>query len=124
MRFPMNSATAAIVGTAALLFASSAGAHAHLVKSNPAANATVAAPKTITLTFNEKLAPAFSKFELIMPGMNNMSLKVKTSVSKDRRSIVGKPRGKLTPGAYKIAWHAASSDDGHKMDGTVPFTVK
>jgi methionine-rich copper-binding protein CopC len=27
------------------------------------------------------------------------------------------------PGAYKITWHAATSD-GHKMDGAVDFTVK
>ncbi len=115
---------ATLAASAALLLAGSASAHAHLVKSTPAANATVAAPTTISLTFNEKLTPAFSKFELSMPAMNGMKVTVKTTVSKDQLSIVGAPKGKLMPGAYMITWHAASADDGHKMDGTVAFSVK
>jgi methionine-rich copper-binding protein CopC len=111
-----------LTAAAALLSTGSAFAHAHLVKSDPAENATVAPPKTITLTFNEKLTPAFSKFELTMA--DGMTMKVKTVVSKDHLSIVGTPQGKLMPGAYTVTWHAASSDDGHKMDGKVPFTVK
>jgi methionine-rich copper-binding protein CopC len=114
---------AGLVAGAALLVAGTASAHAHLVKSTPAADATVAAPKAISLTFNEKLTPAFSKFELVMPTMNNMAVPVKTTVSKDGLTITGTPQAALTPGAYKINWHAASSD-GHKMDGVVAFTVK
>jgi methionine-rich copper-binding protein CopC len=116
-------ALAGIAASAALLLAGTASAHAHLVKSTPAANATVAAPKTISLTFNEKLTPAFSKFELVMPTMNAMAVPVKTTVSKDGLTIVGTPQAALMPGVYKINWHAASSD-GHKMDGAVDFTVK
>ena len=115
---------ATLAASAALLIAGSASAHAHLVKSTPAANATVAAPTTISLTFNEKLTPAFSKFELSMPAMNGMKVTVKTTVSKDHLTIMGTPKGKLMPGAYMITWHAASADDGHKMDGTVAFSVK
>lgn len=112
----------AFAAGAALLMAGSAAAHAHLVKSNPAANATVAAPKTISLTFNEKLTPAFSGFDLATG--DGMKMPVKTAVSKDRLTIVGTPTGKLTAGAYKLTWHAASADDGHRLDGTVAFTVK
>ncbi len=115
---------AGLIAGGAILIAGSAAAHAQLVKSDPAANATVAAPKTVSLTFNEKLTPAFSKFELSMPAMNGMKVKMKTTVSTDHLTIIGKPQGKLMPGAYTITWHAASSDDGHKMDGTVPFNVK
>lgn len=112
---------AGLVAGAALLVAGTASAHAHLVTSNPAANVTVAAPKTITLTFNEKLTPAFSGFELEMGG--GMKMPVKTTVSKDGLSIVGTPQGGLMAGAYKVTWHAASSD-GHKMNGDLAFTVK
>jgi copper resistance protein C len=104
------------------LAAGQASAHAKLVSSSPAAASTVAAPKTITLTFNEKLAPAFSTFELTMA--DGMKTPVKTTVSKDRKSITGAPQGKLTPGGYRIAWHVAAADDGHRMDGVVAFTVK
>ena len=92
------------------------------MSSNPAAADTVAAPKTITLTFNEKLAPAFSSFELAMA--DGMKVPVKTTVSKDRKSISGTPQGKLMPGGYKITWRAAAGEDGHRMDGVVAFTVK
>ena len=114
---------AGLIGSAALLATSPAWAHAHLVSSNPAANATVTvAPKTITLTFNEKLVPAFSKFDLTMPEMNNMAMTVKTAVSKDGKSIVGTTPAALPKGAYKIVWTAASAD-GHKMNGELAFKV-
>lgn len=114
---------AGLMGSAALLATSPAWAHAHLVTSNPAANVTVkAAPKTITLTFNEKLVPAFSKFDLIMPEHGGMKVAVKTVVSKDGKSITGKPAAALTAGAYKVIWTAASAD-GHKMNGEVAFKV-
>lgn len=118
-----NLALAGLAASAALLIAGSASAHAHLVKSTPVAGASVGAPKTISLTFSEKLTPAFSKFELTMPAMNGMPVALKSSVSKDRLSLVGKPKRPLAPGAYKINWHAATAD-GHKMDGDIAFTVK
>lgn len=112
----------AMAASAALLSATEAAAHAKLVSSNPSANATVAAPKTITLTFNEKLAPAFSKFDLVMVE-HNMKVPVKTAISKDGKSITGTPQGSFMPGAYKVTWSAASSD-GHRMTGDVSFKVK
>lgn len=114
---------AALAGASALLATSPAWAHAHLVSSNPAANATVAAaPKAITLTFSEKLVPAFSKFDLTMPEHGGMKVAVKTAVSTDGKSITGTPAAALTKGAYKIVWTAASAD-GHKMNGEVAFKV-
>jgi methionine-rich copper-binding protein CopC len=106
----------------ALLCAGQASAHAALVKSTPAANATVAAPKSITLTFDEELTPAFSGFDVAMG--DGMKMTVKTKVSKDHKSITGVPTGPLMAGAYKISWHAAAADDGHKTTGTLAFTVK
>jgi methionine-rich copper-binding protein CopC len=113
---------AAVLGAVAILGAGQASAHAALVKSNPAANATVAAPKAISLTFNEALTPAFSGFDMSMS--DGMKMKVKTKVSKDKKTITGAPTGKLMPGAYTVNWHAAASDDGHKTSGTLAFTVK
>jgi methionine-rich copper-binding protein CopC len=113
---------AAVLGAVAILGAGQASAHAALVKSNPAANATVAAPKAISLTFNEALTPAFSGFDMSMS--DGMKMKVKTKVSKDKKTITGAPTGKLMPGAYTVNWHAAASDDGHKTSGTLAFKVK
>lgn len=114
---------AALVGASALAATSPAWAHAHLVSSDPAVNATVAvAPKTITLKFSEKLVPAFSKFEVTMPEHGGMKVAVKTAVSTDGKSITGTPEATLTKGAYKVVWTAASVD-GHKMNGEVAFKV-
>ena len=108
---------------AALAFAAGGPAFAHteLVKSNPAANATVKSPKTVTLTFNERVVPAFSKFELRMPA-HNMAIPVKTTVSPDGKRIVGAVGSKLMKGAYTITWTAAGAD-GHKMTGKLGFKV-
>ena len=40
-------------------------AHARLVSSTPVANATVASPGVISLTFSERMLPAFSSFDLV-----------------------------------------------------------
>ena len=122
MQTRKTTSAAVAFGAVAILAAGQASAHATLVTSNPAANATVAAPKAISLTFNEALTPAFSGFDMSMG--NGMKMKVKTKVSKDRKTITGAPAGKLMPGAYKVNWHAAATDDGHRTSGTLPFTVK
>jgi copper resistance protein C len=112
----------AALGAVALLAAGQASAHASLVKSDPAANAAVAAPKSITLTFDEELTPAFSGFDVSMS--DGMKMKFKTTVSKDKKTITGVPTGPLMAGAYKVNWHAAAADDGHKTTGALAFTVK
>jgi methionine-rich copper-binding protein CopC len=103
--------------------ASSLGAHAHLVKSNPPANAVTANPATLSLTFSERLVPGFSKLELwkTMAG-HNMAVPVKTAVAADGRTLIGTPQRSLMKGAYLIRWTAATSD-GHKMTGSLPFRV-
>ena len=118
MKLPLAIALSA----GALLAASQASAHASLIKSDPAANATVAAPKFITLTFDEDLTPAFSGFDVMMGG--SMKMPVKTTVSADRKTITGVFTGSVMSGVYKISWHAAAADDGHTSTGVLAFTVK
>jgi len=106
----------------AVTVAAPALAHTHLVRSTPAANATLqSGPRTITLTFNERLVPSFSKFELTMPA-HNMKVPVQTAVSRDGKRIVGTLPSPLTKGSYAVAWTAAGAD-GHKMTGTLNFKV-
>lgn len=106
---------------AALLIAGPALAHAKLVASTPAANATVAAPKTIALVFNEKVTPGSTKVELAMVD-HNMKVAVKSAVAKDGRSVVVTPQGALMKGAYRLTWTAAGPD-GHRMSGDLAFRV-
>ena len=110
------------IGAGMLLAAASpAFAHADLVRSSPAANATVAAPKTVRLVFNEKVVPAFSKIEISMVG-HDMTIPVETKVSADGKTMTGTPKGRFMKGAYKITWVAAGAD-GHRMKGEIPFKV-
>lgn len=106
----------------ALAPAAPAFAHAHVVKSAPAANAAIAAPKAVSVTFNEKLVPAFSKLAISMVGMK-MDVPVKTSVSADGKTLTGVPQGAFMKGSYVLNWTAASAD-GHKMKGSIPFKIQ
>jgi methionine-rich copper-binding protein CopC len=109
-------------GAFALLATGPAVAHTELVRSSPAANATVkTSPRTITLTFNERVVPAFSKFELTMPA-HGMKVPVRTTVSADGKRIVGTVGSRLMTGTYKITWTAAGAD-GHRMTGDLSFRV-
>jgi methionine-rich copper-binding protein CopC len=107
----------------ALAPAAPALAHAKVVSSNPAANAVVTAPKQISVTFNEKVVPAFSKLEVSMAGMA-MNVPVKSSVSADGKTIMAVPQGAFMKGGYVIKWTAAAADDGHHTAGSIPFKIK
>ncbi|WP_041864946.1 copper homeostasis periplasmic binding protein CopC [Sphingomonas sp. MM-1] len=112
----------ALGGAAALLSAAPAFAHAKLESSSPAANATLrTAPRTITLTFNERLVPRFSKVELTMPA-HRMKVPVNVTVLRDGKRVVATPASALRRGDYRVVWTAASAD-GHKMSGTFNFKV-
>lgn len=112
----------ASLAATALGAAAPALAHTHLVKSDPKADATLhTGPKSITLTFSERLVPAFSKFTVTMPA-HKMDVAVKTAVSPDGKRIVGTLPNRLGAGNYRVSWTAASAD-GHKMTGSVDFKV-
>ena len=108
----------------ALLFAPPAFAHARLLSSSPANNASVeAAPATVVLTFNERLVPAFTKAELTMPGHGGMKIAASSAPSPDGKSLIVTPARPLAKGTYKVVWNTASAD-GHKMSGEISFTVR
>lgn len=112
-----------VAGAALLLSANQAAAHASLVKSDPANGSTVSSLKTISLTFDEELTPAFSGLALTMG--DGMIVTVKTTVSADHKTITGVPMGgPQMAGLYNLAWHAAAADDGHRTKGVITFTLK
>lgn len=114
---------ASVAGLAALGMAAPVLAHTKLVSSNPANGAIVtAAPRAITLRFNERVVPAFTTVELTMPEHRGMKVPVTVNVASDGKTVTGVPEARLTKGAYRIAWTAASAD-GHRMSGSVNFKV-
>jgi copper resistance protein C len=99
-----------------------AQAHAKLVSSDPAPDATVSALKLIQLHFSEDIARKFSSLTLTHTHGNAVALMAMTAP--DAKSLSVMPNAALAPGLYTIAWTAVATDDGHKTTGTFSFTVK
>lgn len=116
-RFGPAFALAAVVAMAA----APVSAHARLVSSTPAANATVTPTRSVAMTFSERMVPAFSTVEVV----NSAGLKasLRSSVSDDGRSITGTLARRLSAGAWTVNWQVASSD-GHRMTGSYAFIVR
>lgn len=109
-------AAAALLVT--LLPAQPAFAHAELVKSDPAAGATVTAPLTaVTFTFNEMVKQQFST--VVVTGADGVSYSDGTPKSVDK--TLTQPVKALPPGAVKVVWRTVSGD-GHPLEGQFTFT--
>jgi methionine-rich copper-binding protein CopC len=92
-----------------------------LVDSNPAANSVVTAPRTVKLSFSEKIAPAQSGVTLSM--VDGMAVSTKISVSDDGKTVTARPTGPFMAGQWTATWHAAG-EDGLASKGSFSFTVK
>lgn len=105
-----------------------ANAHSKLVSSNPAANATVAKPTKVTLTFSETFLAPMSGAELVMTGMPGMTDHPAMPIKGFKTAVEGKtmtlsfPRA-LPAGTYDLKWHIVGADQ-HKMEGGYSFKVK
>lgn len=110
---------AAALAAPLLILATGAQAHAHLVKSSPAANAAVAAPAVLHLDFSETLEPKFSSAALMKADGSPVAVK---AVAKGK-AVDATPAAPLSPGAYMVVWTAVAAD-GHKVSGNYNFTVK
>lgn len=117
-----NLLLAAATMSAAALIATVADAHAKLQGATPAMQSKSASPSSIKLHFNEKLAPKLSGFDLSMS--DGMKIAVAAKVDPSGRYLTAPIKTKLMPGTYKVAWHAVTTDDGHRTTGTYTFTVK
>ena len=109
------------LSAAILLSATQADAHANLVSSEPAKDAAVSAPKSITLHFSEALEMKVSGFKLT--DIDGKPVAIKAVAAPDAKSLAATPAAPLAPGLYTISW-TSMGDDAHKMTGTVSFSVK
>jgi methionine-rich copper-binding protein CopC len=114
-------ASLAMFSAAMLLSVTQAQAHANLVGSDPAKDATISAPKLISLHFSEALEMKVSGFKLTDVDGNPVA--IKTIAAADKKSLAAAPAAPLAPGLYTISW-TSMGDDSHKMNGTLSFTVK
>jgi len=95
-----------------------ASAHSTLTTTNPANGATVAAPKTLSLTFSQDLR--LVSLRLTADNADDVMLPV------DRAAAAAKaftfPLPALAPATYTVRW-TASAKDGHVMKGKFAFNV-
>lgn len=111
-----------IAVAAAVAFAAGpVAAHARLVNATPAPNSTVAATRSLSLTFSERTVPAFSAFDVVNAAGEKVALR--TSVAEDGKTLTGTLTRPLAAGPYRVDWRIASSD-GHRMTGSYTFTVR
>ena len=123
---PIGAMSLALVSATA---AADAFAHTRVTASKPAEGATVARPRTITLTYSKALLPPTAAASIVMtamPGMpNHGEMKIRnftTAWSNSNRTMTLNLRQPLRTGTYEVRWQAAGAD-GHRMTGTVNFTV-
>lgn len=115
--------TSALAAAVMLAGVTSALAHAELVKSQPAPDASVTSPTEIDITFSEGINLKFSGAKLA----DSMKMSVETGpagLSKGGDTTLVIPVTKpLAAGEYVVTWHNLSKD-GHKSKGSFKFTVK
>ncbi|HZI32300.1 MAG TPA: copper resistance protein CopC [Candidatus Binatia bacterium] len=113
-----------LLGTAAFLgLASHASAHAFLDYSVPKVGSVVTnAPDQILICFTSHLKLHGSTIQVRNAKGEEVDKKDSHCDRKDwAKLLVSLP--KLSPGIYKVYWHAIG-DDGHVTDGHFEFTIK
>ncbi len=109
-----------LVACAILLLPRVALAHALLMSSTPAANATVHAGNiAIELRYNSRVDGQRSTITLVAPDGHTQAL----TLDGQRTATTLNAHAALVAGKYKLRWQALSTD-GHITRGEIPFTVQ
>lgn len=109
------------VAGCAFAYAGYAEAHAHPKTMAPAADATVAAPAEVSMTFTEALEEAFSSLKVQDAAGHAVAggkIDIDTAHTTMHMSLPT-----LAPGVYTVQWVAVARD-GHRTNGSYHFTVK
>ena len=108
------------IGSTALI-AWRAPFHLHLLKSAPAANATVsAAPDSIRLWFSQ--APELAVTTVKVTGPGNAVIALAPLAKRDSALVIAPVKGPMAAGAYSVVWRTMAKD-GHVARGTFAFKI-
>jgi methionine-rich copper-binding protein CopC len=111
-----------LAATALTLLSPLVFAHAHLKAQLPAADATVAAPAQLTLSFSEGIEAGFSSVSVTAADGKVVALKPLSTADGDKKTLVVSPVEPLAAGTYQVRWQVLSVDT-HKSAGDYRFTV-
>lgn len=97
--------------------------HAAFLGSSPEAGQRLrVAPRQVTLSFTEPLNVRLSSVKVYAtPGGRSLDVAVKAMRG---RQLVLTPRRRLATGAYRLAWHTVSTEDGHALEGSFSVGVR
>ena len=110
-------------GTAALVAAAGAQAHAFLDHASPPVGSSVpAAPPVVTLWFTQDLEPAFSTVTVTNAAGQRVDL-ANVQIPQDSPAELRIGLKPLAPGTYLVSWHVVSVDT-HPTEGTFTFEIK
>jgi copper transport protein len=113
---------AALAAGAALALPASASAHAFLVRSVPAAQASLrSAPAQVLLVFDEGVSPVHVDVT-DAAGRSVLGGRPSQPHGKETEIVVPLRRG-LTKGGYVVRWSEVDRDDGHLISGVFSFGV-
>ena len=109
---------------ALILLPGAALAHAHVERSDPAANAVLrSAPKQVKLTFSEPVTLAFTGAEIDDSKGKPVAAEAAKLSAGSKTAVEIPLKGPLAPGTYTVKWHAVA-DDSHRSSGAFGFSVK
>jgi copper resistance protein C len=95
-------------------------AHAFLQHAEPGAGARLNEPPShVALIFSEELEPVFSGIAVTDSSGSN----VEAGAVVIRGHSMVAPLRSLTPGSYRVVWHAVSVDT-HRTEGAYSFAIK
>lgn len=98
-------------------------AHVHMNKSQPAKGEVLAtAPTVVQLWFSGEVSAEWSRIEVTSDKGERVDSGTVSNIGSDTKSL----QIKLKPigsGSYEIKWNAVSND-GHRIKGSSPFSVK
>ncbi len=118
----MRSATA-LMALLLIAPASAAFAHAHLLRSDPAANATVRQPPTrLRLEFTVPIRPTVSGVRLTEPGGRRIMLAPLSWVPHDLQAVTAPLPAHLGVGRYLVEW-SALDPNAHRTHGAFAFVI-
>jgi methionine-rich copper-binding protein CopC len=118
----MKNSIAASFFVATTLVAGAALAHPELQSATPPAGKESAPPKEIRILFNESIIPQFSGIELKDQAGKAIATGKATVDAANKKLMIVPLKDQLSPGDYKVEWHAVS-EDTHKVKGSYTFGV-
>jgi len=114
---------AALTTLTASLLSGAAYAHPEFQSADPAPGAaTTTSPKQIRITFNENVIPKMSGVEVKDQTGKIIATGKAMSDPANKKLLVVPVSEQLSPGDYKVEWHAVS-DDTHRVKGSFSFSV-